>query len=649
MAPTKQKRSPFEVKLSADDAEALIAMLCREIDDAVMARDRIVGDDQAIDEAYWKYEGGDKNLTKSTPWPGAANLGSPIVTEKVDAMRARIMSTIFADPIWTVEGYGASAEKAPLVETVHQWKAETSGLQKFISRVAQVSLIEGTGVLETSDRVIYRKGIRRINVLVQRDPMTGTVMLGEDGQPVPVIKENGKFQEAEPGEPYVSTISNDIVRATTGPTYRVHSLKNFFVMPGHATEKEDIWGYAKRVWRRKAQLQQLEDQGFYKNIDQLGDVTERETNPEQLRMGQDVSTSQGDNAELEIWEVNLLADLDKDGIEEWYVVTFHKTRRVLLRCQYLDYNTPHYTLFTPFPRPNSIYGYSYAEDKLGSIYDEHAALRNMRMDRSALATNAPLMVVEGSPFDASPTPFSPRAKIRVRDMNDVQQLKITDVPNSIIMAEQTCLAFAERISGQNDIATGSTSQADRTLGEVKITTEQSWVRIDEVVKNFQEALEELFSINHMIYIASLEDSGGEELPSEAMQSMLERGFKMSGTRLTADDLRGTFRGKPKGSVEASDFAKMRGDFAQLMSGLVQMAQVNPALAQHIAGPNFIRSFLSQMARVHRWPDRHNLVNGFTGQVALPPMMPGAPGMPPGASQPMAPPQGAPIGPTPDGQ
>lgn len=623
----KQRRDVFEVKLSDDQQTDIAAKLAREIDYAVQARDRIVGDDQVIDRAYKRYEGGDRNLTKQTPWPGAANLGSPIVTEKVDALRARVMSTIFADPIWTVEGYGPSAEKAPLIENFHQWKAETSGIQKTLGRIVHVALIEGTGVLETSDRTQLRKGIRRMRVLVQRDPMTGGVMLDPTGYPVPVTKDDGKYVEAQPGEPYAWIIASDVVRATTGPSYRVLSLKNFFVMPGHATERADIWGYAKRVWRRLPELQEAERRGFYKNVEMLGEAGERMQTSEERRMGQDIAPQYGETAEMEIWEVNLLADFDDDGIEEWYVVTFHKDKRVILRCQYLDYNTPHYILFTPFPRPNSIYGYSYADDKLGSLYDEHAGLRNMFFDRSALATSAPMKVLEGSPFDVNPRPFGPREKIRVRDMNDIQPLDVKDVPNSVMAAMQMCLQFAERLSGQNDTSTGVLAQQDRTLGEVKITTEQSFVRIDEVVKNIQEAMEELFLVNHAIYSAALEDSGGEDLPDTITQSMIERGIGTDAQyRITAEDLYGVWRGKPKGSVEASDFSRMRADFAQLMTALTQMAQVSPALAGHISNPAFMRSFLSQMARVYRWPDRHNLVANFTG---LPPMPQGIPGAPPG--------------------
>lgn len=630
----KKRRDPFEVPLSAEKQEELARWLHREIDEAIQVRETIVGTDGAIEQAWFKYEGGDKNLTKSFPWPGAANLGSPIITEKVDALRARMMATVFGDPIWTVEGYGSSAERAPVVESYHQWKAETLGLQKYVGRVFQAALVEGTGVLEVTDRVDYRKGLRRARVLLQRDEMTGLPMLDETGQPVPVIKENGTFQEAEPGEPHLSMIVSDVVRATTGPSFRVLSLRDFFIIPGHAAELSDVWAYAKRFYRRLPELQAREKQGFYKNVEALGKSGEREATSEETRQGISIAQQYDETAELEIWEVNLLADLDDDGFEEWYVVTLSTRHDTILRVQYKDYNTPQYILFTPFPRSFSVYGYSYADTKLGSLYDEHAALRNMYMDRSILATAAPMKVLEGSPFDVNTRPWGPREKIRVRDMNEVMPLDVKDVPNSVMAAMNMVLQFAERISGQNDTATGVLSQQDRTLGEVKLTTEQSWVRIDEVVKNIQEAMEDLFLILNAIYISALEENP-EEMPDVLTQVAVERGIDL-GNKMTADVLLGIFRGKPKGSVEASDFSRMRADFAQLLTALTQMAQGSPALAAHLQSPNVIRSILTQLARIYRWPDRHNLVTPFTGQPPMPMMPPMGPGAP--AGLPPAPPQ-----------
>ena len=630
----KTSRSPFEVTLSEEQTKELIGFLCREIQYAEQARDRIVGDGQALDQAHLMYEGGDKTLTKDTPWPGASNLGSFIVTEKVDSMRARIVATLFTDPIWIVEGWGSAAEKAPLVESFHHWKAEQEKLQTFMSRCVHNALIEGTGVLEVCDRIVWRKGPRRIKALLQRDEASGRVMLDEQGNPVPVRRTTGRYEEAGPDEPGLSLIVNGPVRATAGPSFRVLSLKNFFFLPGHASERSDVWGYVKRFWRRLPDLQRSEKDGFYKNIEDLGRAGEREQTQAELRAGQDITPQFDETAEKELYECTVLMDLDDDGYEEWYVVTLSVLHRTLLRVQYQDYGTPHYITFTPYPRPNSVYGFSYAYDKLGSIYDEHAALRNMYVDRMALATSAPFLQLEGSPWNPFKQPWGPRTVIPVRDLNELKQLDVKDVPASVTQAQTMVLSAAERISGQNDTTTGHLAQQDRTLGEIRIVTEQSFVRIDEVLKNFQEGMEDLFDLHHRIWLFKLEQEP-EPMPGDLLRAMLERGLQIQDQTITADLLDGVFRGKPHGSVESADFTRMRTDFAQMMTALTQLAQTVPALQMHLNNPVVIRSIVSQIARIYHWPDRANLVGAFTGQPpAPPPQMPGQPGpggpAPPGA-------------------
>ncbi len=633
---TKTDRDPFEVVLKPDQIKELIGFLVTETQYAEQARDTIVGDGNRLDLGHEMYEGGDPTLTKNTPWPGAANLGSPIVTERVDSMRARIVGTLFTDPVWIVEGFGDAAERAPAVEAFHQWKAEQTKLTQYVARVTHNALIEGTGVLEVSDRVVLRRGLRMMKALVQRDHETGAVMLDEGGNEIMVRTAEGKFVEAGAEEPHLKMVVSDIVRATAGPTFRVVSLKDFLILPGHATEKEDVWGYVKRVYRRLPDLQCREREGYYKNVAQLGEAGEREQTEREAKAGQDIAPAYDKTAEKEIYEATILLDLDNDGYEEWYVITYSVLHRTILRVQYQDYNTPHYILFVPYPRPNSIYGFSYALDKLGSLYDEHSALRNMFADRSVLATSAPFLVQEGSPWNAALRPFGPRQRIPVRSMDEIKQLEVRDVPQSVMAAIQQVLSFAERLSGQNDVTTGHLSQQDRTLGEVKLVTEQSWIRIDEVVKNFQEGMEDLFDLLNMIWRNKLENEP-EALPGDLLASMTERGIQIPDKMMTADLLSGAFRGKPHNSVEGSDFSKMRADFAQMMTALTQLSQTVPAVRMHLNQPAVVRSIVSQLARMYRWPDRANLVGTFTGEPPPPPPMAGDAGpLAPGG----LPPQGA---------
>ncbi len=621
-------KNPFEVRLSHAQEDALKLFIARELDYAIMARMAVVGNDGILDDANLKYLGGDCTLTKDTPWPNAANLGSPLVTEKVDAMRARIMATIFTDPIWIVEGLGPAAERAWLVEEFHQWKADQTKLQPAMGRAVHTSLIEGTGILEVNDRVVMRKGVRQIKAAVQTDPATGNALLDQTGNVQPKRDAKDKFIEADDPEhqPHAKMVISDIVRATDGPSYRVLSLKDFYILPGDASENEDIWGYAKRVFRRLSELTQREQQGYYTNTDQLGgDSSNERLSPtggvgdanDLQRQGQDIAPQQHEvTAQKEIWELSLLMDLDEDGYDEWYIVTWSQIHRQILRIQYQNYDTPQYIILTPFPRPGSVYGFSYAKDKLGSLYDEHVALRNIAMDRMILKTNQPILQVDGGLWNPALKPWGPGKVIPVRSMDDIKQMEVADVPQSTSMMKQEVLSFAERLSGMNDTTTGQTSQADRTLGEIKLVTQQSWIRIDEVVKNLQQAFEDLFTILNTMWRMKLEDTP-EPWPGDILVSMEQRAINM-GPMITADVLDGPFRGKPRGSVEASDFSQMRADTVQMITAITQLSQQVPALKVQLNNPATIRSILTQIARIYRWPDRQNLVSNFNGQGPPPP-------------------------------
>jgi hypothetical protein len=63
----------------------------------------------------------------------------------VDSLHARLMKTVWVEPVWTVEGFGA-AQNAPIVEELHQWWAEEEQLQGVLDKLRLISLIEPRGL-----------------------------------------------------------------------------------------------------------------------------------------------------------------------------------------------------------------------------------------------------------------------------------------------------------------------------------------------------------------------------------------------------------------------------------------------------------------------------------------------------------------------
>lgn len=636
MARRKSARDPFEVSLTDEQQKDLCVRLAFEIEEAVAARNAIVGDDQMLDQWHQLYEGGDRSITKDTPWPGAANLTSWLGTEKVDAYRARVVKTIFTEPIWVVNGWNEDNEKVAFVEQFHQWQAEAERLQTYLTKVVHNAFIEGTGVLEVSERPMLRKIRQRMRVLVQTnadgvpvgDIKTGKPMIqmGEDGSPI---------EAPNDAPPNTSTIINvdRTLKTRIGPQYRVISLKDFFLLPGHAQERKDLWGFAKRVWKRMPDLELMQTLGVYKNVDAMTDTDDRTTSPAMQREGQALASQSGPTAEKEIWELTYLDDLDNDGIQEWYVATIHLPTRTLLRLQKDDLGQSRYLLFIPFPRTRFLYGYSIIGHKLETIIDEHTMWRNMIADRSKLNVQKPMKRLIGSLWNPDAQPWGPNQIIPVRDMNEVAPMDVSDVPTSTMNREASVIAAAERVGGMNDVASGASPPEERTLGEVQTVFGQSMIRVEEVVHHLQESMEDLFNIRHEIWKRTLRENPAK-IPNDMMAYFEGRGIEFPEGTVTADMLEGTFRGKPKGSVETADTQAMRQDFIGFLTAITQFSQSVPTFGILFQDPELGKQILSQAVRVFRWDNRQAIMDAINratqkaqAQIAAqgPPGAAGAPG------------------------
>lgn len=600
----RKQRDPFEVTLTDVERTTLAARLTFEIDEAINARHAIVGDDNMLDGWHQTYEGGDRHITKDSPWPGAANLTSWIGTEKVDAFRSRVVKTIFTEPIWLVAGWNMDPDRVSAIEQFHQWKAEEERLQGYLSKVVHNSLIEGTGVLEVSERPVLRKVRERFRAMVDTTP-AGVPLSNMQGETFVKQDEAGNPVEAPEGtDPSLTklVVLDKIAKTRGGPQYRVLSLKDFFILPGHAQERKDVWGFAKRVWKRLPELRELELAGVYRDVDKIGESSEREISPAMAREGQGIASQEGATIEKEIWEITFLDDMDGDGIQEWYVATLHTPTRTLLRVQRDDLGQARYLLFIPFPRTRFVYGYSLIGHKLETIIDEHTAWRNMIADRVKLVVNAPIKRLVGSLWNPQAVPWGPGAVIPVRNMDEVMGMVVPDLPASIVNREGSVLSASERVAGMNDTASGVSPNSDRTLGEVNTVFAQSMVRVEEVVHSLQEAMEDLFQIRHEIWKRTLREAP-IQIPQDLQASLEGKGMTVTDGMFTAQMLEGPVRGKPKGSVETADTQAMRQDFIQFLTAITQFSQSVPTFGVLFQDPELGKQLLSQAVRVFRWENR----------------------------------------------
>ena len=678
------KRSPYDLRLSDTQHKTLAVHLCEQITDGINARASA-----ELDVDYWHqlYEQA-RTRGKRAPWPDAADLTSYLPSEKVDALHARILRTIWSEPVCTVEGWGQAANKSPFVEEFHQWKAEEERLQGVIDKLVLQALIEPRGLLEVSEGTETRKGKREIKAKIKLDPMTGGILYGEDMAPQVETDEDGEPIEAQEGEDSITQVIDDEQRVRTGPTYRLLPYRDSLILPGHARDRDDIWAYAKRFWRPYAELTAKAKAGIYDTqaVEDMTSTQDRESEASLERAQMGVAPQDHGQAEKELWEILILIDLndlmaarserkikDADG-QRWYLATVHLPTRQILRIQHDDLERSRFVPMILFPRVDrATEGFSLIGHKLITVIEEHTAWRNMAADRAAMVVQAPIKRLQGALWDPIDQPWGPRAVIDVRDMREVEPVTVPDytapVMQHIAMVERS----AERLAGVNDVASGQVAQESRTLGEVQMATEQSFVRMDLCVRRAQEAIEDLYQIRHAIWKRVLaEKEEGEDAPASMVASLEGRGVSIDESlpdgKVTAQLLEGAFRFKPHGSVQTADPAKRRADWMQFVSQALPMLMqtmpiqtVNPQVMARAVWRETLRvfnvenqqAFIGSPAMDMQAQVLAMFQQAMSGQMGLPapgaPPMPGQ-GMPPGMpgmnglpSAPMPPgmPQGAP--------
>ncbi len=641
----KAPRDPYDVPLTEEQRTHLALWLSRELDHALSARSA-----QDLEVDYWHslYEQARTRAARNTPWPDAADLTSYIATEKVDALHARMMRTIYTEPVWTVEGWGDSVQKAPLVEEFHQWKVEEERLQGVLDRWILAALIEPRGLLEVSEGYELAPIRRRtLKAKIVTDPATGGPVFDADAQPLLERDAQNQFVEALGNEASVEAVIDEQQPMRTGPQYRVIPYRDSVILPGHARDKQTIWGYGKKFTKRLFELQ-AQTKGAYalydkESVAKLTNTGDPEPDPALTRANQTIAP-QGDHltAEKELWELLVRIDLavlcEMHGVStpkgaqgmRWYVATIHKDQQLLLRLQHDDVERCRFVPMILFPRTDrATEGFSLIGHKLITVIEEHTAWRNMAADKGSMVVQTPIMRQAGALWDPVEQPWGPKAVIDVRSMNEIQPVSVPDVPQSVFTHLQMQERDAERLAGINDVASGQVAQQDRTLGEVNMATEQSFVRMDLIVHRAQEAMEDLAQIRHAIWKRALaETEGGVLAPQSLMVGMEGRGVPLEQDgKITAEMLEGSYRFKPHGSVETADKTKQRHDFVQAIQFLPALLQSFPILIPLFQTPQAARAIARSFLHLfHMGSQQAFLGSASQDQMGGMPGMPGMPGM-----------------------
>lgn len=666
----KKQRDAFDITLSEDQKQQYADEWAREIEDAFSVRADVIAPGGKVDYLHWFYEQG-ATRERGEAFRNRADLTSYLITSSVDALRARMMRAITsADPICTVDGFGKDVTKAPAVEAFMDWQAHETGLIEELGKLAHAALLSDLGVIEVRERVETRRTTEELDVALELDPLTkGPIFDAEKRQPrLKVDPTTGDYQIAQEGEP-AARVKRTITRTKRlGPEYDVIPLRDFVYLPGHARNLRQVWGYAKRFTERLPDIREKVEDGIYDAaaVERLGTQSDRDGLAVPPTVNS-VAPQLGDSVEKELYELTLKRDLDGDGREEWYVATLSVTHRALLRVKLDTFTTkagrPRCVPFVPCPREDSVYGYIYAE-KLVTIAEEHTSLRNTTTDRNALATNAPIKRLSGALWDPDAEPFDIGGVITVRDMNEVQQMQITDAPQSSVFLMRDLLQANERVGGLSDVAViGTGGRESNTLGQDQMVAAASNVRVEEMLGPLRRCVSAVYALSHAIWMDTLEaDKQGLEAPAGLAESLEVNDVELQNGRFLASQIAGKFQFKPYGSDETADLNKQQMSFNQGLQSLAGMAKVFTPLAMIFQSPEVAKAILEEWARVNRVRNKPVFLRALRppmpmppaagGMSPNPPMDPAAGGAPPdlagllaqlNGGQPGAAPQGGPFG------
>lgn len=388
---------------------------------------------------------------KSFPWRGAANMIVALIGTMVDTVFPRLHSTIFSvSNIVTVEEWPPDfAQHAKAWEDALQWSFDNElHLERVANSWFMEAIIHGTSVV----KVYWDK--------IERDTTTYT----EDGD---IVRSQREVVRDQPVLEHVS-------------------LADLFI-PFQARSIEEAEWIAQRIRTTYGDLKLRENNGFYRNVDQVLNSTKFRSPDYEAHREDLENTAPMFQDEGEIFECWVDFDLDGDGILVPLLVTIELDTHTLLRVQphpYRHKKKP-FVDIVYFPRHDRFYGIGLARQLLQS-QDEITTIRRQRLDSSTIANTRMWKIIAGSRAAQSFQGTVPGGAVFCDALDEIDTLQIGDVPNSTYENERIALQYAQQRAGISDFMMG----VDLGKGGNRTTATQTVAAMQEARTRFNWTLDQ---------------------------------------------------------------------------------------------------------------------------------------------------------------
>lgn len=438
---SKPTFAPFEVNLTDEQKADLELWLTDRIENAIAGlSDR----DEKCAEYRKLYAG--EPYDREPAFEGGANVRIPIVAIFVEAILVRLVQSHFGvDPYVRINPFDevSNADLARAIETALQHKFVLGDIVSDAYKVIQDACICGTGVSKTTwyqDWKMVSDGTSRKYVL----------------------------RNAYPKVEYIP-------------------LEDFITFPVKCKDLDSAMIVGHRLWKRWDEIQRGVGLGLY-NEEWVAEIEEKVSastveSDQDERLGVTNRSVDWKDQEYELFEMIVGYDLDEDGLEEDYLVTYDRINKKLLR--FISYpagfGEKWYELYTPIPLPGTIYGDSLVRQN-APMDEEITTIYNQRLDNNTIVNQPQYKALESYRGARDNQQAKPGKIWIVSDMNDIEPFPSIAPMRDTSREEQQLVNYAEMRTGMSELRTGQTSKGEKTAYEIEATLAEGSIKLRLFIK-----------------------------------------------------------------------------------------------------------------------------------------------------------------------
>lgn len=428
---------PFAVDISDEEKKELEQWLSVRLEEVL---DAMSGRLAKIEEWRRGYAG--DQYKRDLPYENAANVRIPIAPIMMDAILVRLVQSHFGvRPYVRINPPSASAGE-------------------FIDHCRSMeNMLWYTHYMQNKIKTGY---------LVIRDALLTGIGVSKTGweQEWKLVRDKGKRK---------------YVLRKNLPSHEYIPVEDFVIYPLKARDIDSAQFVGHRYWRRWDELVRGASLGFY-NTEWLstleGKATQQEMSDADKRQGVGLVGQSWKDQPFELFELIVGYDLDKDGLDEDYLIVIERQTRTIIRLiEYpAGYGERWYHVYVPKPTGDGIYGES-LYNELVAFDEEVTTLHNAQLD-NAQYTNAPVYtVVEGSPAAKEDCRIKPGEKIIVNDHDDVRQVITVPPMRDFGPLEDKLVFYARLRSGTSDLMSGQVPRGEKTAYEIEAALAEGSIQI----------------------------------------------------------------------------------------------------------------------------------------------------------------------------